>query len=66
MATGSTTRAAAQQQKLEDLLTVILQRLDQRSAEQDRLSQERHLKLQQLLQTEVAGLREELQQQNNK
>ena len=68
MATGPTTRAA-QQQKLEEHLAVILKRLevqqigsDQRSAEQDRLSQERQLQLQQLLQTEVAGLREELQQ----
>ena len=56
MATGTTTRAAAQQQKLEEHLAVILQRLDmqkaeldQRSAEQDRVSQERHLHLQQLL-----------------
>ena len=73
MATGTTTRAAAQQQKLEEHLAVILQRLDiqkaeldQRSAEQDRVSQERHLQLQQLLQSEVAGLRIELQQQNSK
>ena len=73
MATGTTTRAAAQQQKLEEHLAVILQRLDmqkaelgQRSAEQDRVSQERHLQLQQLLPSEVAGLRVELQQQNSK
>ena len=58
MATGTTTRAAAQQQKLEEHLAVILQRLDmqkaesdQRIAEQDRVSQERHLQLQQLLQS---------------
>ena len=56
MATGTITRAAAQQQKLEEHLAIILQRLDmqkaeldQRSAEQDRVSQERHLHLQQLL-----------------
>lgn len=73
MATGPTTRAAAQQQKLEEHLAVILQRLDmqkadldQRSADQDRVSQERHLQLQHLLQTEVAGLRADLQQQNSK
>lgn len=73
MATGTTTRAAAQQQKLEEHLAVILQRLDmqkaesdQRIAEQDRVSQERHLQLQQLLQSEVAGLRVELQQQSSK
>ena len=48
-----TTRAAAQQQKLEEHLAVILQRLDmqiveldQRSANQDRVSQERHVQLQ--------------------
>ena len=40
--------------------------LGQRSAEQDRVSQERHLQLQQLLQSEVAGLRVKLQQQNSK
>ena len=73
MASGPTTRAAAQQQRLEEHLAGILQRLDlqkadsdQRSADQDRLSQERHLQLQQLLQTEVAGLRVELQQQSSK
>ena len=61
MATGPTTRAAAQQQKVEEHLAVILQRLDmqkaeldQRSVEQERVSQERHLQLQQLLQTELS------------
>jgi hypothetical protein len=73
MATGTTTRAAAHQQKLEEHLAVILQRLDmqkadfdQRSAEQERLAQERHIQLQQQLQTEVAGVSIGLQQQNDK
>jgi hypothetical protein len=35
MATGPTTRAAAQQQKLEEHLAVILQRLDIQKAELD-------------------------------
>ena len=63
MATGTIMRTAAQQQELEEHLAVILQSLDmqkaevdQRSAEQDRVSQERHLQLQQLLHSVDSGL----------
>ena len=38
MATGPTTRAAAQQQKLEEHLAVILQRLDMQKADLDQSS----------------------------
>ena len=62
-----------QQQRVEEQLTAILQRLEAQKAESDKqseeqrnLAQERHTQLQQQLRTEVAGLRDELQQQGHK
>ena len=71
MATGPTTRAVAQHQKLKEHLAVILQRLnmqkadsDQRSADQD--SVPRKASPTTASTAEVAGLSADLQKQNSK
>lgn len=73
MASGPTTRGIAQQQKLEEQLAVILQRLDQqktdldkRNEEQQRLAKECHSQLQEFVQGQISVLKEELHEQGHK